>query len=268
LSDSSSQDNLFDRIRANLREALRPGGWNTSSANGAPIHLLEAARSRGAGRAQSVSFATHAAVIFLIVALALHPSHPSPAERDGSMVVPQPTYAPHFLQHLALGQPDPGKGSGEGHDLTPARSGIPPTISSIQIVKPTIPPPQEHLMPVPPTLLDPNAPPILKPVDRVGIPGGPDNDSSGRGKNKTIGSSTGPNIGNGREDGTGVDNQPGPYRAAAMQPTCLYCPAPLYTDEARHTKLQGTATLAVLVSADGRAIDLRVSKGLGAGLDE
>src|SRR5262249_10838402 len=69
LSDSSSQDNLFDRIRANLREALRPGGWNTSSANGAPIHLLEAARSRGAGRAQSVSFATHAAVIFLIVAL-------------------------------------------------------------------------------------------------------------------------------------------------------------------------------------------------------
>ena len=51
-------------------------------------------------------------------------------------------------------------------------------------------------------------------------------------------------------------------------PTCDYCPYPVYTDEARHVKVQGTVTLRVLVGTDGRASQIRVVRGLGYGLEE
>jgi len=123
-------------------------------------------------------------------------------------------------------------------------------------------------MPIAPTVLDPNAAAVLISVDRLGIPSGKDNDSSGRSQGHTLGDSTGNTIGDGVRDGIGFANDYGPYRPAATQPTCLYCPTPMYTDEARETKVQGMVTLLVLVSVDGRAADMRVTKGLGAGLDE
>jgi TonB family protein len=48
----------------------------------------------------------------------------------------------------------------------------------------------------------------------------------------------------------------------------VYCPDPLYTDEARAAKMQGTVTLEVLVSADGRAAQVHITKGIGMGLEE
>jgi len=58
------------------------------------------------------------------------------------------------------------------------------------------------------------------------------------------------------------------YRPGVTLPTCVYCPAPQYTDEAREAKVQGRVTLRVLVSADGRASQIQVAQGIGAGLDE
>jgi TonB family protein len=49
---------------------------------------------------------------------------------------------------------------------------------------------------------------------------------------------------------------------------CVTCPYPIYTDEARHAKMQGTVMLRVLVGADGKASDIRVVRGVGFGLDE
>ena len=51
-------------------------------------------------------------------------------------------------------------------------------------------------------------------------------------------------------------------------PTCVICPYPIYTDEARHVKVQGTVTLRVLVGTDGRAAQIRVVSGVGYGLEE
>ena len=59
-----------------------------------------------------------------------------------------------------------------------------------------------------------------------------------------------------------------PHRAAAYPVKCSYCPDPEYTDEARHEKLQGSVTMRVLVTADGRAGQIRIVRGLGLGLDE
>ena len=51
-------------------------------------------------------------------------------------------------------------------------------------------------------------------------------------------------------------------------PSCAYCPDPDYTDPAREVKLNGTLLLEVTVSAEGRAIDARVVRGLPFGLNE
>lgn len=69
-SPESSSSNWLTRIRANFQELLRREVWHASSANGAPIHLLEAARSPRASRAQGASLLTHAVLIGFLVALA------------------------------------------------------------------------------------------------------------------------------------------------------------------------------------------------------
>ena len=51
-------------------------------------------------------------------------------------------------------------------------------------------------------------------------------------------------------------------------PMCIYCPQPEYSDEARKAKYQGTVTLDVTVTIDGRVINPIVVKGPGLGLEE
>ena len=124
-------------------------------------------------------------------------------------------------------------------------------------------------MPVPPTILDPNAAPVLPPVDKLGLPWMRiDTHSPGPGNSNTIGSKGGKSMGDGPVDGPGGESIGTKYSPGMTLPTCLYCPNPGYTDEARESKLQGMMTLSVLVGPDGRASDIRVSRGLGMGLDE
>jgi len=51
-------------------------------------------------------------------------------------------------------------------------------------------------------------------------------------------------------------------------PVPIFRPEPQYSEEARKAKLQGEATLAVVVDANGKISDIRVVKPLGFGLDE
>ncbi len=53
-------------------------------------------------------------------------------------------------------------------------------------------------------------------------------------------------------------------------PSCLYCPRPEYSDQARRSKYQGTVALKVTVLANGRARpdSIEVTKSIGMGLDE
>jgi TonB family protein len=51
-------------------------------------------------------------------------------------------------------------------------------------------------------------------------------------------------------------------------PTCIYCPDPPYSDEARKAKLSGTVVVQVVVDATGNVRDAKVVQPLGLGLDE
>jgi protein TonB len=141
-------------------------------------------------------------------------------------------------------------------------------MSSMQIVKPSLPQNREVILPVPPTILDPDAPAVLPRVDDLGLPWMKNrNNSPGPGEGNTIGNSG--KGGMGEEDGAGAGfSDKGIYKQGVTSPTCVYCPDPLYSDEARESKVQGSVMLEVLVDTNGRASQIRILKGVGMGLDE
>ncbi len=64
---------------------------------------------------------------------------------------------------------------------------------------------------------------------------------------------------------------PGTPQAGAngyTRPDCSYCPAPQYSPEALHEKIQGQVVMDVVVGADGRVHEIVVKKSLGYGMDE
>ena len=94
-------------------------------------------------------------------------------------------------------------------------------------------------------------------VGRVGI-------GSGRGDGDGPGGGAG--RGPGREGGSGGDVfTPG---NGVSLPRAVYSPEPEFSDEARMAKYQGIVTLTIIVTPDGRPVDIQVSRALGMGLDE
>jgi TonB family protein len=59
-----------------------------------------------------------------------------------------------------------------------------------------------------------------------------------------------------------------PGRAGVSYPKCTYCPAAEYSEQGRKKKIEGTVTLVVLVTAQGRASDITVAKSLEPSLDQ
>jgi TonB family protein len=59
-----------------------------------------------------------------------------------------------------------------------------------------------------------------------------------------------------------------PGIAGVTYPSCLYCPQASYSQEAVDAKLQGTVTLSAVITAEGRASNIQVTKALGHGLDQ
>jgi periplasmic protein TonB len=270
-SRMSPQDSWLNRVRENFQQLLSRAKIFPTSANGAPIHLLKLDRSARSGRAQSLSLLTHAA---LIAALALLVTHPPGGKPDHSPLGPRIfrslSVPSDLLNALRGSHPSEGRGAGGNQNPIPATRGDLLPVSSIQLVKPSLPPKRETELPVPPTILDPNALPILRPTEHIGLPWMKDyTDSPGPGTGGTIGSSDGNTMGGSRNDGPGGDGESlSPYQPGSTQASCAYCPDPQYTDEARQAKLQGTVTLQVLVGADGRAAQIRLVRGIGLGLDE
>jgi periplasmic protein TonB len=267
----SSQDSWFHRVRDNFHQLLAPARIFPSSANGAPLHLLNIKKSATAGGARTASLLTHGALLCGIL-LAHFSSNPM------GNTSAAPEFAPHhglrffpISEARHFGIPSLGKKSGGGEeDVRAARHGLLAPGSSMPIVPPRRTVESEPVLPVPASVFDSNALQFPAAVTNLGIPWMKnDTDSAGPGKNHGFGS--------GKDGGMGDDNGPGagqgetyggPYANVSSLPRCAYCPDPQYTDEAREAKLQGRVTLQVLVGADGRASQIRIVQGIGMGLDE
>jgi protein TonB len=263
-------ESWLNRVRENLGQLLIPSHFKPSSANGVPIHLLKFDKSLRPARAQGASLLTHAVVFAIVLCLLAH-AHGKFADPASKDLTPLShlTFPTALFHTLTNAHPSGGIGSGGDQNPIPATHGDPLPRSLIILVKPTLPQNQDHLLPEPPTIFDPNAAPVLTPTDKIGLPWMPeDTNSPGPGKGHGIGSKDGDTIGDGGIGPGGDGTGKGPYGPGFVPPGCAYCPYPTYTDEARHGKVQGAVTLQVLVGADGRAQDIRIVKGIGFGLDE
>ena len=263
-------ESWLNRVRENLGQLLIPSHFKPSSANGAPIHLLKFDKSLRPARAQGASLITHGAVFASLLFLAAHGPGGTPTTGiPDSTPLGHLTFPAAVFSTLTSAQPSGGRGSSGDENPIPATRGTPPPRSSLVIVRPTLPQNQDHILPEPPSIFDPNAAPVLTPTEGIGLPWmQKETASPGPGKGHGIGSADGHTMGDGGIGPGGDGTGNGPYAPGIIPPGCVYCPYPTYTDEARHGKVQGSVTLQVLVGADGRAQDVRMVKGIGFGLDE
>jgi TonB family protein len=167
-----------------------------------------------------------------------------------------------------------GGGGGERNPI-PATKGMLPKWSMTQIA-----PPMVHTDPnskIEATLLGPPDLKIASPnLDNYGDPlAKMMSDSGGPGGGSGIGSGMGTGIGSGSGGGLGPGSGGGtgggafrPGTGGVGYPSCVYCPDPKYSEEARKAKYQGTVVLQAVITADGRAIDIQIVKGPGLGLEE
>ena len=267
---NATEDSWLRRVRENVGQLFAPAHFTPSSATGAPIHVLKFDKSSRPARAQSASLLTHAALFAAIVLVVAHPPGKGPnvlppdTRGHGPLTLPSDVFRVIHGAH-----PSDGNGNGGGQNPIPTTRGSLAPISSLQLLGPTLPQNQNPQLPVPPTVFDPNAMPVLTSIDKMGLPWMPnDTKSPGPGNGNTIGSRGGKTMGDSEAGTGGKGNSPYPYSPGVTLPGCAYCPYPTYTDEARHVKVQGTVTMQVLVGPDGRAVEIRLVKGLGYGLDE
>jgi protein TonB len=163
-------------------------------------------------------------------------------------------------------------GGGGGHDPLPASHGnIPRASLDIQVVPPTVKVPKEmpHLLMDETVMVAPDV--KISQGGQIGDPFSrfttPSNGPGGPGGIGTsccdgIGDWIGPHVGSG---------PPGIYPAGkkgVTVPQAVYSPEPVFSDEARKSKMQGIVVLLLVVGTDGHTYNIRVAQSLGMGLDE
>ena len=263
---NSNEESWLSRVKDNaraffdLRRVAMPGGAGA-------FELLDAKLEPEARRRQAASALVHALVIGALLLLGRQAVDKLPPSYEiwgkGKPLL-------RWNPEVAARTQKAGGTNGSGGHLgeLPPSAGDFAARSNVVVIHPRLPDHQEHALPVEPTIFDVTANDVRH-VPQIGLPNMKErNDSNGPGKKDGMGfNGDGNTMGTGEDNGVGESGEGGPG-SGAYPVKCVYCPDPEYTDEARKAKLQGTVTLRVLVSADGRAGRVKIIKGLGLGLDE
>ena len=236
-----------------------------------PIKVKEIwTKDENFGWTQVISIGLHVALIGLIVVpLFMHILPPS-TEAKNKTDVSTLDISPYLAKLPAGAKMAGGGGGANDHTVAPVNRGKLPKFTMTQFTPPQV----RILNPNPKLPMDPSllGPPDLK-VANIDAPvfGDPlangNSESLGHGNGTGIGSGSGGGLGPGEGGGTGG----GAFRAGVNgvgMPSCLYCPDPQYSDEARKAKYQGVVVLLVIITTDGRATNIQVLKSPGLGLDE
>lgn len=253
-----------------IREFFSPSKAAPLPAGIKPVKVKDIwSKDENFGWSQIIAFGIHGVLLFALLVVPIFISVSPSTEAKNKLDVTPLDISP-YISKLPAGDKKAGGGGGANdHTTTPVNKGKVPKFRMTQFT-----PPQVHPVPDPKLAMDPSllAPPDLKIVN-PNLPtfGDPlangNSDSLGHGNGTGIGSGDGGGLGPGSGGGTGG----GAFRAGVNgvgSPVCIYCPLPEYSDEARKAKYQGSVTLDVLVTTDGRVMDPRVIKGPGLGLEE
>ena len=184
---------------------------------------------------------------------------PPPAKRKAAVTLPKRPASPVPPARPKAAPPAPP---------TPPKPEV--RVEQTPIEKPAPPP-----APPPPAVQAPVKSIPADPVETPGTPEAPPRPPSrGQGENGGVGSGSGQGIGQGTGGGLGAGTgggtgggvyQPG---AGIDPPTLIREVRPTYTDEARRRGIEGDVILDIVVRADGTVGSVRVTRSLGAGLDQ
>ena len=226
-----------------------------------PFAFAERVATRASAASMWGAVAAHAAVILVIFTVAArHIQTTAP----GKMVMTQLT-APHLPVAPKL---DRIGGGGGQHDLAPVTQGHLPRVAQQQIVPPMAPPTIAPKLAVEPTVV---AQLDLKMADST-MPNIGNPNSSLKGFSLGVGSGTG--IGSG--DGSGIGPGSGGNAGGGVMHSggSVSAPVPLYevdaefSEEARKAKFSGNVEIYLVVDEHGNPTHIRVTRGVGMGLDE
>jgi len=277
------------------------GQATPADADRMPLTLLPRSRRNRGGRSFATSTALHAGFAAFV---ALSSAYGWLAARDTEVAVPKEQ--PAHLVFLNL--PGPGGGGGGGGFSMPApppqarrktpepkrvSSPVPPVRRTAAPPRPAPPRPRPAVVTPParprpeaplPTLAVPQAiqAPVLPVggdvIELAGLPGPApapaETPSAGPGSGGGVGSGQGVGLGEGDGggigEGSGGGTGGGPYQPGSgiEPPTLVREVHASYTAEARRRGLEGDVVLEVVVNRDGRVGSVRVTRGLGSGLDQ
>ncbi len=292
-----------DAVRAVRHLRGRPEG---SSDSRAPLTLLPR-RGRRTGASLVVSLVLHGALLVLLLTLAslglfktadteqLVPIQPpiklvflvSPGPTGGGggggLQMPKPPppaerkAPPKVEKKVVSPVPPPRKTPAPPPIVTPTpRPVVPPPVVELPKIEAPVPTPTPVPPPPPQAIQAPVAPVAADPVDRVGVPapGVSTAPSNGPGSGGGVGTGSGQGIGEGRGGGIGPGSGGGtgggPYQpgSGVEPPVLLREVRPAYTDEARRQAIEGDVMLEIVVRHDGSVGNVRVTRSLGAGLEQ
>ena len=261
-------------------------GRSLQRAGRSPFSLFAAGAeaSRPAGLPFAVSSTLHAAVFVATVFLTTVGLRPASATIANTRAESMP------LIFVALPGPGGGGGGGGRHEAAPPpraeREGRRTLSSPLPVRKPPKPiepvpepPPPEpepvKAEPLPPVV----APVVAAPADPTTRPGvlektTAEADSRGPGSDGGAGTGAGAGLGEGEGDGIGPGSGGGtgggPYRPGSGidPPRLLREVKPDYTEDARLQRIEGEVVLEIVVRRDGSVGDVKLLRGLRAGLND
>ncbi|MGC2768369.1 MAG: hypothetical protein WB607_22895, partial [Candidatus Acidiferrum sp.] len=241
-----------------MKATISKGNLESSKDSNAALQFQMIDFARQNGGAQSFSAGLHVAILAVLV-FAIASAQPTRGLRPSTSIGQGDKLLPYIPPVQTTGSTSLGSdGRGGERDSRPARFGKLAPGSSMALAPPRLLHNEQPILPAPPAVFDPNAPANAPVITDLGLPWmKSDTDSGGRGNGHGFGDSDGESMGDNNGNGAGDGDGHGPYANIVSSVTCVYCPQPGYTEEARKAKLQGKLLLQVLVGADGRARRVR-----------
>ncbi len=261
----------------NLRDLIAPPKLPPLKVTSQPVKVKEIwSKDKAFGPSQAIALGVHVLLTVLIFSPLLYTVVTKATANPVNNTLVTPIDISPYTTKLPAGKDKAGGGGGGGErNPIPATKGRAPKFSMNQIAPPMAHPKVNSTIQA--TLLGPPDLKIPSPnMDNYGDPLAKlMTDSGGPGGGSGIGSGTGTGIGSGDGGGLGPGSGGGtgggafhPGTNGVGYPSCVYCPDPKYSEEARKAKYQGTVVLQAVITPDGRATEIQVVKGPGLGLEE
>ncbi|MBZ5606692.1 MAG: energy transducer TonB [Acidobacteriia bacterium] len=204
-------------------------------------------------KSQSLSFILHVVslgILLFLTSRSIAPPKPATTARDAvPLVLPM-----QLVVHAG----------GSNQTELPARHGSPPPTARRTFIPPVSRPDPKLAMPITAAF---DSPTIVIDAEAIGDPSSKLLAGAlGRDGHNGIGVGCCAGIGPGTSGRPGISSSSS--RGRITPPQLIYKVEPEFSEEARKAKYQGMVVLAIDVDASGRAINFRILRGLGLGLDE